>query len=119
MRRHAGKIDLAVGQRMLADHHDAWRKSTRPSSRTLCGHGDEESEPGPGDVPFSPGGCFDAKVVDTQLAKRFAIQARWGRACGTPFNAARFLARNPQFDWMKGLLKDRPRQPWTEIADGK
>ena len=33
--------------------------------------------------------------------------------------AAAFLAAHPQFDWMTGLLKSRPAQPWTEFAAGE
>jgi hypothetical protein len=31
--------------------------------------------------------------------------ARWGAACGTPFDAKKFLEQHPQYDWMNGLLK--------------
>jgi hypothetical protein len=115
IRKNAGRIDLATGERMLSDHFDAFHGKTRPGSRSLCGHGDVESDPGPAGTPFQPGGCFDAKVVDTALARKMSFNARWGRACGTPFDAKRFLANHPQFDWLHGLIKDRPRQPWTRF----
>ena len=70
-------------------------------------------------VPFLPGGTCDAKVVDSRLAKEMAFSARWGSACGTPFDADSFLAEHPQFDWMKGLLKSRPSQPWTVFRAAK
>ena len=49
------------------------------------------------------------------LLRKMSFNARWGRACGTPFDAKRFLANHPQFDWLHGLIKDRPRQPWTRF----
>lgn len=70
-------------------------------------------------VPFAPKGTCDAKVVDSKLAKEMAFSARWGSACGTPFDADSFLAEHPQFDWMKGLLKSRPGQPWTVFRAAK
>jgi hypothetical protein len=115
MREHRGRIDRRLARRLLADHRDTWRGTNRPGSRSLCGHGEVDAEPGPGGDPFRPGGCFDAKVVDTELARRLAFEGRWGRACGTPFHAARFLDRHPQYDWMEGLLQDRPTQPWTSF----
>lgn len=115
MRQYKGRIDLEVGRRMLGDHYDAYHRKTRPGSRSLCGHGDVESDPGPGGTPFGPGGCFDAKVIDTTLARRMSFKARFGRACGTPFDARRFLEKHPQFHAMEGLLRDRPTRPWAEF----
>jgi hypothetical protein len=42
--------------------------------------------------------------------KRQSFVARWGAACGTPFDAKKFLEQHPQYDWMNGLLKYRPTQ---------
>jgi len=44
-----------------------------------------------------------------------SLYARWGSACGKAFDATKFLATHPQFDWMGGILKSRPSQPWTEF----
>jgi hypothetical protein len=70
-------------------------------------------------VPFDPGGTLDGKVVDSKMAKQMSFSARWGSSCGTPFNAKAFLEAHPQFDWMTGLLKDRPSQPWTVFKAGE
>jgi hypothetical protein len=120
MKQHAGKIDVELARRFMADHYDTYLLKENPGSRTLCGHWELDSQiPGKeGYAPFSPGGTFDGKVVDSAMAKRMAFTARWGAACGLPFNAARFLEAHPQFDWMTGLLKDRPTQPWTEFRAG-
>jgi hypothetical protein len=53
------------------------------------------------------------------MAKKMSFFARWGSACGTAFDAKIFLDEHPQFDWMTGLLKDRPAQPWTEFKAGE
>jgi hypothetical protein len=66
-----------------------------------------------------PHGVLDGKVVDSKMAKQMSFVARWGAACGTPFDAKKFLEQHPQYDWMDGLLKDRPTQPWTVFKAGE
>jgi hypothetical protein len=53
------------------------------------------------------------------MAKQMSFIARWGSACGNPFDAKAFLEEHPQFIWMNGLLKDRPAQPWTPFKSGE
>lgn len=121
MNAHAGKIDLALAKRFEADHFDSWLGKALPDGRTLCGHNELEPNPfgaWPG-APFYPAGTFDGKVVDASLAKQMSFAARWGAACGRAFNADKFLAAHPQFDWMHGLLKSRPSQPWTVFRAGE
>ncbi len=72
-----------------------------------------------GSDPFSPGGTVDGKVVDAKMAKEMSFVARWGAACGTPFDANKFLEAHPQYDWMKNILKDRPSEPWTVFKVGE
>jgi hypothetical protein len=36
-----------------------------------------------------------------------------------PFDAGKFLAAHPQFDWMQAILKSRPACPWTEFRSGE
>jgi hypothetical protein len=117
MKQHAGKIDVELAKGFLADHYDPYSLKENPGRRTLCTHGELNAElPGIDDyVPFSPGGTYDGKVVNSAMAKKMSFAARWGTACGMPFNASQFLDAHPQFDWMTGLLKNRPTQPWTEF----
>jgi hypothetical protein len=116
MKENKGKIDLKRGKHMLADHYDIYLEKTKPGSRSLCGHGVLSAGEFGGGTPFMPGGCFDGKIVDSAMARRMSFLARWGAACGTPFNAQSFLTKHPQFEWMEGILKDRPREPWTEFS---
>ncbi len=118
MKENAGKIDVALGETMLADCHDTCLNVDAPSSRTLAGHSEVDPMLGPG-TPFRPGGAFDSKVVDTAMAKQMRFAARWGSADGTAFDADKFLKEHAQFDWMAGLLKSRPVQPWTEFRAGE
>jgi hypothetical protein len=119
MKENAGKIDLERAKAFEADHYDTFLNKINPDGRTLCGHDELDPAISPRDIPFEPGGTMDGKVVDSKMAKRMSFLARWGSACGTAFDAKRFLAEHPQFEWMTGSLKDRPTQPWTEFTAGE
>jgi hypothetical protein len=87
----------------------------------LCGHFELQRDPvgaWPG-VPYADSGTVDAKAVDAALAGKMSFDARWGSACGRPFNAAQYLSDHPQFDWMKAILKSRPTQPWVRFKAGE
>jgi hypothetical protein len=70
-------------------------------------------------APYGPAGTFDGKVLDSTMAKNMSFLARWGSACGMAFDARKFLADHPQFDWMNDVLKSRSSQPWTESRAGE
>lgn len=115
MKEYAGKIDIDLGKKFEADHYDTYLNKENPDGRTLCGHCDLEPNPATDD-PFSPWGTLDGKVVDAKMAKEMSFYARWGAACGTAFSAERFLTEHPQYDWMTGMIKDRPSEPWVEFT---
>ena len=121
MTQYRGKIDVTLAKGFEADHFDVYVKAERAGGRTLCGHGELETDYAPGAwaVPHRPSGTVDAKVVDTVMAKRMSFVARWGTACGQAFDAQKFLQEQPQFDWLEGLLKTRPSQPWAEFTAGE
>lgn len=118
MTENAGKIDVAVAQSMLADCYDVCTRKNLPSGRTLAGHHEEDAGL-EGGTPFYPAGAFDCKVVDSAMARKMSFAARWGSADGTGFDADKFIADHPQFDWMAGLLKSRPIEPWTQFQAGE
>ncbi len=118
MKEYAGKINVKLGEKFEADHYDTYLHKENPCGRTLCGHCDLETNPATDD-PFSPWGTLDGKVVDAKMAKQMTFYARWGSACGTAFSAAKFLEAHPQYDWMTGLMKDRPTEPWVEFKVGE
>jgi len=110
-----------MAEKFEADHFDTYLNQDKPGTRTLCAHG--ELDPLlEGDFsyePYYPSGVLDGKVVDSKMAKQMSFVARWGAACGTPFDAMKFLEQHPQYDWMEGLLKDRPVQQWTVFKAGE
>lgn len=117
MNENSGHIDLKLAKQFEADHFDTYFKKQQPGGRCLCGHFEFDEEPAgawPG-MPFSPTGTLDGKVLDATMARNMSLVARWGSACGKAFDAPKFLAAHPQFEWMSGILKSRPSEPWTEF----
>jgi hypothetical protein len=121
MRQYAGRIDAPLAKKFEGDHFDAYRGKTAASGRTLCGHFDLDADAGGQGqgVPFDPSGTVDAKVVDAAMAKQMSFAARWGSGCGMPFVAGKFLAAHPQFEYLTGLLHDRPAESWCSFRAGE
>jgi hypothetical protein len=121
MKENAGNIDIGKAELFEADHYDTYLNKNIPGVRTLCCH--NESDPLQEgyylNEPFRPFGVLDGKAVSSEMAKQMSFVARWGAACGTPFDAKKFLEQHPQYDWMNGLLKDRQSQPWTVFKAGE
>jgi hypothetical protein len=115
MNHYKGKIDLAAAKRFEADHYDCLRLKDWAGSRSLCGHFELDAQETGRSVPFDPSGTVDGKVVDSTMAKGMMFAARFGSACGKSFVASKFLDAHPQFDWMTGLLEDRPGEPWVNF----
>jgi hypothetical protein len=119
MNENVGKVDLELAKEFEADHYDTYLNMINPDGRTLCLHADLDPQfSGIGD-PFEPWGTLDGKVIDRKMAKQMSFIARWGSSCGMPFDAKVFLEEHPQYEWMNGLLKDRPTQPWTLFKAGE
>jgi hypothetical protein len=114
MKEHYGRIDAALAKQMLADHYDVYLQKDQPGNRTICGHGelDDGSLAGSRGA-YRPGGAFDGKVVDSDLAKDWRLWAKWGGSCDRDFSADGFLDAHPQYNWLRGYLPDLPPQPWT------
>lgn len=113
MKQHYGRIDASLAKQMLADHYDTYLQKEQPGSRSICGHFelDDAGVPGAGRA-FRPSGAFDGKVVDSDMAKTWRFWAKWGGSCDLGFNAADFLQKHPQYEWLQGYLPDLPPRPW-------
>ena len=118
MKANHGRVNAELAKQFEADHYDTFLKQERLGARGLCAHGEFEADPR-GRVPFRPSGTTDAKVVDSQMAAEMSFAARWGSACGTPFDAPTFLTEHPQYEWMSGLIRSRPAQPWVMFKAGE
>jgi hypothetical protein len=117
MEQNKGTIDVAAGQKFLADHFDTYEGKTQPNERTLCGH-IEASPRGMGtwQAPWAPAGAVQNKITDAASAEKMTLQATLGHACGVSFKAAGHLAKHPEFAWQRDILKDMPARGWTKFS---
>ncbi len=117
MAEYKGKIDVAAGQRFLADHYDTFAKKMDASERTLCGHIDLSARGSqPWQPPFGPAGAVHAKVSNAALAEQMSFTAAIGHACGINFKAADHLRQHPEFAWQNQHLKDLNSHSWTTFS---
>jgi hypothetical protein len=114
-----GKIDVAAGERFLADHYDTYAKKDAPSERTLCGHVDL-SERGSTNwqPPYGVAGAVQNKVTDSAMAEKLTLVASAGHSCGLHFKAAEHLRKHPEFNWQKEYLRDMNSHPWATFSAG-
>jgi hypothetical protein len=105
-------IDCTVGEELLSDHKDMWTGEFEASSRTLCGHGEADTN-----APYvRPSGAYDGKVTCGSLVlSEMGMWGRWGHPCGTQFVASAFLAFHSEYAWQLPYLHDIPETPvpWT------
>lgn len=117
MQQYKGKIDIKIGQKILADHYDVYLKKINPCSRTCCSHYDlddrafmsQSDRP----KPYQPRGALDGIVCDSTMAKKMSLVARWGSSCGMPFNKTKYCNKHIQWKEQEPYLHDRPTRPWT------
>jgi hypothetical protein len=116
MEENKGKIDIAAGERFLADHFDAYENKEDPSERTLCGHIEISPRGMPTwQGPYAPVGAVQNKITDGASAEKMTMYAALGHACGRNFKAAAHLAQHPEYGWYKPILHDMDARPWTEF----
>ena len=120
MARHKGQIDVELAKLFESDKVDVVAKAEGPTERSLCGAVENSSRGIPEWewAPYFPGGTVQAKAADGQMASNMALWAAMGRPCTGDFIAEDFLARRPEFGWMRGLLRDLPSGPWTRFGAG-
>jgi len=120
MAQHKGAIDAELGKAFEADKYDVIEKREGPTERSLCG-AVEESPRGIPEWdwgPYYPGGTVQAKVMDASMAGRLEMWAAMGRPCAPDFKAEPFLAKQPAYGWMRGLLRDMKSEPWAVFRAG-
>lgn len=117
MEQHKGRIDVASGQKFLADHYDSFENTSDPDERTLCGH-IENSPRGMGtwQPAHAPAGAVQNKVTDAAGAEKMSLTAALGHACGRNFKAAEHLSRYPEFGWQREILHDMNARAWTRFT---
>ena len=117
MAENKGRIDIALGQKFLADHYDSYDKKIAPSERTLCGHVELSSRGMvPWQPPFGNAGAVQNKITDSKMAEQMMLSAAMGHSCGIHFKAAKHLKQHPEFAWEKGTLRDLDSHTWTTFS---
>jgi Phospholipase B len=120
MAEHKGKIDIEAGKKFETDGFDAFEKKQGPNERSLCG----AAELSPRGVPEwdwpknFPGGTVQVKVMDSTMAKEMKLWAAYGHPCAPDFIAEDFLKQHPEYEWMRGLLRDMKAGAWTQFEIG-
>ena len=117
MREYKGKINTENAKIIIADHMDVYTNTELKCSRTVCAHYEldkreymsQESRP----KPYQPRGAVDAKIGSSSLCRNMQFLARWGNACGTPFNKNEFCDNHIQWEYQRDFLEDREKQPWV------
>jgi hypothetical protein len=116
MANNKGKIDIAAGERFLADHFDSYENKEDADERSLCGHVDLSPRGLPAwQGPYSPAGAVQNKVTDAANTEKMTLFAALGHSCGIDFKAAPLLAAHPELAWYKPILRDMNARPWTEF----
>ncbi|HXS98950.1 MAG TPA: C45 family peptidase [Candidatus Limnocylindrales bacterium] len=117
MEQNKGRIDVAAGEKFLADHVDTFSGKTEPSERTLCGHIDLSPRGAPGWVgPFAPVGAVQNKITDAAGMEKLSFSADLGHACGMNFKASEHLSKHPEYAWWQPILKDMDSRGWTKFV---
>jgi hypothetical protein len=120
MAENKGQIDVALGQKFLADHFDTYLQKTEPSERTLCGHVELSSRGSkPWQPPFGTAGAVQNKVADATMAEQMSLSASMGHSCGIHFKAAKHLKAHPEFAWEKDELRNLDSHPWAVFKVSK
>jgi phospholipase B-like protein len=114
MQENKGRIDVALGQRFLADHFDTFDQKIEPSERTLCGHVELSARGSrPWQPPYGAAGAVQNKVADASMAQQMMLSASMGHSCGIHFKAAKHLQAHPELDWQKDEMRDLDSHRWT------
>jgi hypothetical protein len=120
MAENKGKIGAETAKKMESDNFDIIEKKAGPNERSLCGCVDQS----PRGIPewdwekYYPGGTVQAKAMDGPMIGKMQLWAAMGHPCAPDFQAADFLRRHPEYEWMRGLLQDMKTQPWTMFTSG-
>ena len=102
MKENAGKIHLALGEKMEGDCYDTCLAKENPSSRSLSGHLSLDSEsmaPGSGEVPFHPNGRTHRSRSRRSPANRYRTLRRMRAHRGKTLLLCHDAESNPHVDW--------------------
>ena len=108
---HRGEINTELAKDFLGDHFDLEKGEVDITAgrHIICGHLDLRiANP-------KPHGTIDGKVTSSKEAIEMRCFTIRGHPCGTGFNYADFIQKNPEYKHEFGL-EDMPSYSWTSIG---
>jgi len=116
MEGHKGRIDVELAKKFLSDDYDPIEEKPNACERTLCGRNDLSPRGmKPWQPEYGPAGAVQNKAADARMALEMRMLAAMGPQAGPSFKAGAHIAAHPEFDYLAGVLKDLPAEPWTEF----
>ena len=109
------KININNAMIILSDHYDSFLNKQIMNKRSICKHSELDVEGTIKVKPFSPVGCIDGKVVDSELAKNLSFMGRFGSSCGRRFSIKKYIENHPEHKEWEKYLDDFPHFKWVKI----
>jgi len=114
--KYKGKINIENAKTILSDHYDSYLKLDYPGIRSICKHCELSDEHSPHREPHYLFGCTDAKVVNSDMARKMAFTGRFGSACGREFSIKKHIIENPKYKKWAKVVDDFVSYDWTNIS---
>jgi hypothetical protein len=112
---YGGKINIENAKKIISDHYDVFLgKDTGGNAMTICKHSEVDGSNTTRNG-FYPFGSTDAKIVNTEMAKRMCFLGRMGHSCGKAFSVKKHIQKHPEYKRWEPYLKSMPHEPWTKI----
>lgn len=105
-----GKLNIENAKLILSDHYDSREHTINREGRCICIHYENDDLYG-----YTPAGCTDGKVVNSNLAKTQNYIGRFGSSCGRKFDVSKFVKKHPEHQKWESILEDFQTYKWTKL----
>lgn len=109
-KQYYGKLNLENAKTILSDHYDSREHKNNKEGRCICIHYENDKLYG-----YTPAGCTDGKVVNSDLAKTQNYIGRFGSSCGRKFNVNKFVAKHKEHKKWKSIIENFETYKWTKL----
>lgn len=113
-KKYYGKINISIAKQIMGEHYDVYMKNNIKGVRGICKHLESSIEHCKR-RPYYPFGTTDAKVVDTEMAKKNSFMGRFGSGCGRVFSIKRHIREHPEYKEWEGKIEDFKNEKWVKI----
>lgn len=110
MDKYYGKINLENSKKIISDHFDSHFNKINKQGRCICVHYEEDPLYG-----YTPAGCTDGKILNTELAKKLNFYGRFGSCCGRKLIIKDYIKKNPQYEKWGKILEDFKSFKWIKL----